>query len=64
MESMESMGFYKNESIESMGNMVFSGILLLIISRKHRKHGKHGKKAWKESMESMGKHGKAWDLCK
>ena len=44
MESMGSMGIYKNES---MGSMVFSSILLLIISRKH---GKHGKIAW----ESMG----------
>ena len=44
MESMGSMGIYKNES---MGSMVFSSILLLIISRKH------GKIAW----ESMGKHG-------
>ena len=50
MESMGSMGIYKNESMESMGSMVFSSILLLIISRKH---GKHGKIAW----ESMGKHG-------
>ena len=57
---MGSMGIYKNESMESMGSMVFSSILLLIISRKHGKHGKHGKIAW----ESMGKHGKAWDLCK
>ena len=55
MESMGSMGIYKNESMESMGSMVFSSILLLIISRKH------GKKAWEDS---MGKHGKAWDLCK
>ena len=47
MESMGSMGIYKNESMESM---VFSSILLLIISRKHGKHGKHGKIAW----ESMG----------
>ena len=47
MESMGSMGIYKNESMESMGSMVFSSILLLIISRKH---GKHGKIAW----ESMG----------
>ena len=47
---MESMGIYKNESMESMGSMVFSSILLLIISRKHGKHGKHGKIAW----ESMG----------
>ena len=46
-KTMESMGIYKNES---MGSMVFSSILLLII---FRKHGKHGKKAWK-----------AWDLCK
>ena len=37
--------------MESMGSMVFSSILLLIISRKH------GKIAW----ESMGKHGKAWE---
>ena len=44
MESMGSMGIYKNES---MGSMVFSSILLLIISRKH------GKIAW----ESMGEHG-------
>ena len=43
-ETMGSMGIYKNESMESMGSMVFSIILLLIISRKH------GKKAW----ESMG----------
>ena len=50
MESMGSMGIYKNESMKSM---VFSSILLLIISRKHGKHGKHGKIAW----ESMGKHG-------
>ena len=47
MESMGSTGIYKNES---MGSMVFSSILLLIISRKHGKHGKHGKIAW----ESMG----------
>ena len=33
-----------------MGSMVFSSILLLIISRKHGKHGNHGKIAW----ESMG----------
>ena len=52
MESMGSMGIYKNERMESIGSMVFSSILLLIISRKHRKHGKHGKIAW----ESMGKH--------
>ena len=44
---MGSMGIYKNERMESMGSMVFSSILLLIISRKH---GKHGKIAW----ESMG----------
>ena len=44
---MESMGIYKNKSMESMGSMVFSNTLLLIISRKHEKHGK---KAW----ESMG----------
>ena len=50
MESMGSMGIYKNESMESMGSMVFSSMLLLIISRKHGKHGKHGKIAW----ESMG----------
>ena len=37
MESMGNMGIYKNES---MGSMVFSSILLSIISRKHRKHGK------------------------
>ena len=43
MESMGSMGIYKNES---MGSMVFSSMLLLIISRKHGKHGKHGKIAW------------------
>ena len=48
MESMVSMGIYKNESMESM---VFSGILLLIISRKH---GKHGRKAWEESIEKHG----------
>ena len=54
MESMKSMGIYKNESMETMGSIVFSSILLLIISRKH---GKHGKKAWK-AWE------KAWDLCK
>ena len=47
MESMGSMRIYRNESMESMGSMVFSSIFLLIISRKH---GKHGKKAWK----SMG----------
>ena len=43
--------------METMGSMVFSSILLLIISRKHGKHGKHRKQAWKaweESMESMG----------
>ena len=44
MESMGSMGIYENES---MGSMVFSSILLLIISRKH------GKKAWK-AWESTG----------
>ena len=33
-KTMESMGIYKNES---MGSMVFSSILLLIISRKHGK---------------------------
>ena len=38
--------------MESMGSMVFSSILLLIISRKHGKHGKHGKIAW-ESMAFM-----------
>ena len=38
-KTMESMGIYKNESMESMGSMVFSSILLLIISRKHGKHG-------------------------
>ena len=38
-KTMESMGIYKNESMESMGSMVFFGILLLIISRKHGKHG-------------------------
>ena len=37
MESIGSMGIYKNES---MGSMIFSSILLLIISRKHGKHGK------------------------
>ena len=36
--------------MESMGSMVFSSILLLIISRKHGKHGKHGKIA----LESKG----------
>ena len=35
-KTMESMGIYKNER---MGSMVFSSILLLIISRKHEKHG-------------------------
>ena len=45
MESMGSMGIYKNESMESMG---FSSILLLIISRKHGKHGKI-------ALESMGR---------
>ena len=39
--------------MESMGSMVFSSILLLIISRKHGKHGKHGKIAW-EAWENMG----------
>ena len=34
MESIGSMGIYKNES---MGSMIFSSILLLIISRKHGK---------------------------
>ena len=29
METMGSMGIYKNESMESMGSMVFSIILLL-----------------------------------
>ena len=52
---MESMGIYKNESMESMGSMVFSSILLQIISKKHGKHGKHG-----ESMGSMESMGKAW----
>ena len=33
-KTMESMGIYKNES---MGSMVFSSILLLIIYRKHGK---------------------------
>ena len=42
MESMEGIGIYKNKS---MGSMVFSSILLLIICRKHEKHGKYGKKA-------------------
>ena len=56
-KTMESMGIYKNESMESLGSMVFSSILPLIISRKHGKHEKHGKKAWKAL-------GKAWDLCK
>ena len=53
MESIESMGIYKNESI---GSMVFSSILLLIISRKHGKQGKEAWKAREGSMESMGKH--------
>ena len=39
-KTMEGMGIYKNESMESMGSMVFSCILLLIISRKQGKHGK------------------------
>ena len=47
MENHRKHGNLQNESMESMGIMVFSSILLLIISRKH---GKHGKKAW----ESMG----------
>ena len=34
-KTMESMGIYKNESMESRGSIVFSSILLLIISRKH-----------------------------
>ena len=46
-KTMESIGIYKNES---MGSMMFSSVLLLIISRKHRKHGKKAWKAW----ESMG----------
>ena len=46
-KTMESIGIYKNECMESM---VLSSILLLIISRRH---GKHGKKAWK-AWESMG----------
>ena len=33
-KTMESMGIYKNER---MGSMVFSSILLLIISRNHGK---------------------------
>ena len=42
-KTMESMGSYKNESMESMGiRMVFSSILLLMISRKDGKH----RKAW------------------
>ena len=43
MESMGSIGIYKNESMESMGSMVFSIILLL----------NNIQKAWK-TMESMG----------
>ena len=39
-KTMERMGIYKNESMESVGSMVFSIMLLLIISRKHEKHGK------------------------
>ena len=54
LKPWKSMGIYKNES---MGRMVFSSILLLIILRKHGKHGKKAWKAWEESMESMGKHG-------
>ena len=60
-KTMESMGIYKNESMESMGSMgsmgsmVFSSILLSIISRKHGKH---------EWEDSMGKNGKAWNICK
>ena len=38
-KTMESMGIYKNESMESMGSMVFTSILFVIISRKHGKHG-------------------------
>ena len=34
-KTMESMGIYKNESMQ---RMVFSSILLLIISGKHGKH--------------------------
>ena len=52
-KTMESIGICKNESMESMGSIVFSSILLLMISKKH---GKHGKKAWKAW--------EAWDLCK
>ena len=37
--TMESMGIYKNESMEGIGTMVFSSISVLIISRKHGKHG-------------------------
>ena len=56
---MESMGIYKNksmesmESMESMGRHGISSILLLIISRKHGKYEKYGKKAWK-AWKSMG----------
>ena len=46
-ETMENHGKHGNLQNESMGSMVFSSILLLIISRKH---GKKALKAW----ESMG----------
>ena len=39
-KTMESMGIFKNESMESMGSIVFFSILLLIISRKNGKHEK------------------------
>ena len=47
MESMGSMGIYKNES---MGSMVFSIILLLNNIQK-------AWEAWKAWEDSMGKHG-------
>ena len=39
---MKSMGIYKNESMETMRSMVFSSILLLIISRKNGSMEEHG----------------------
>ena len=35
-------GYLQKWSMEGMGSILFSGILLLIISRKDGKHGKHG----------------------
>ena len=55
-KTMESMGIYKNESMESMGSMVFSIVLLL----------NNIQKAWKAweimKYKTMEKHGKPGNL--